>query len=207
MKKPPGSKRETDFLHFERELHTRGIRLVAGVDEVGRGPLAGPVVAAAVILPEGTRLPGLKDSKKLTPKQRDRFFDEIRDVAIACGVGIVSHEEIDKTNILKASLKAMRIAVDELAVRPEHILIDGLYGIDHPLPQTAITGGDGKSHSIAASSVIAKVTRDRMMCEMEQLYPNFRFSAHKGYGTVRHYEELAKHGPTPIHRRSFLRKL
>ena len=178
---------------------------MAGVDEAGRGCLAGPVVAAAVILPPACDLPGLNDSKQLTKRQRDRFYDAIRVAAVAHAVGVVDAGEIDRINILEAALKAMRIAVEELAVAPEYLLIDGPFGIDMKLPQQAITKGDARSFTIAAASVIAKVTRDRMMAEFERRYPAFSFSVHKGYGTARHLEELRRHGPTPIHRLTFRR--
>ncbi len=197
----------SDLLSFERELHSKGVRQVAGVDEVGRGPLAGPVVAAAVILPEGIHIEGLRDSKKLTPKKRDKFYEEILNVAISYEIGLVEPDEIDRINILKASIRAMEIAVNSLDVNPDYILIDGINEIEHYLPQKAIKGGDDLSQSIAAASVVAKVIRDRMMCEFEKTYPNFTFSVHKGYGTKAHYDEISRHGLTPIHRRSFLKKL
>jgi len=193
--------------HFENALYSNGIRLIAGIDEAGRGPLAGPVVAAAVILPRDCHLEGLRDSKKLTPKRRDHFYDEIFKVALAYGVGVIEPDEIDSINILRASLKAMKIAVEGLKVLPEYLLIDGMQRIDHYIPQFPIKGGDDRSHSIAAASVIAKVTRDRMMCEMERRYPGFSFSKHKGYGTKMHYEEIAKYGPLAIHRRTFLKNI
>lgn len=206
-RRPPQSNLSpADLCSFENNLYSKNISLIAGVDEAGRGPLAGPVVAAAVILPRGTVLPGLRDSKKLSPRRRDFFYDEIMRVAIAHGVGIVGPGEIDRINILRASLLAMRIAVEGLPVGPEYLLIDGNFEIDAKVPQMAITGGDDRSQSIAAASVVAKVTRDRMMCDFERLHPNFRFSSHKGYGTPRHYEELSIHGPTPIHRRTFIKK-
>lgn len=195
----------TDLLIHEKALRKEGFRVLAGVDEAGRGCLAGPVVAAAVILPPACDLPGLNDSKQLTKRQRDRFYDAIRVAAVAHAVGVVDAGEIDRINILEAALKAMRIAVEELAVAPEYLLIDGPFGIDSTLPQQAITKGDARSFTIAAASVIAKVTRDRMMAELERRYPAFSFSVHKGYGTARHLEELRRHGPTPIHRLTFRR--
>ena len=190
-------------MYFEKALYSEGFRLVAGVDEAGRGPLAGPVVAAAVVLPPSRLLPGLNDSKQLSKTKRDHFFDAIRSCAKASAVGVVDSCEIDRINILRASLEAMRIAVSRLGVEPEFLLIDGPFGIEHPLPQRAIKKGDSLSLSIAAASVVAKVTRDRMMCEFENSYPEFSFSIHKGYGTARHLEELKRHGPTPIHRLTF----
>ena len=192
-----------DTTRFETPLYESGVVHLAGIDEAGRGCLAGPVVAAAVVLPRGLSIEGLNDSKKLSEKQRDRIFDEIARTAISTAVGIVHHDEIDRTDILRASLRAMRIAVDGLSVDPGHLLIDGPQPIDHTIPQTAIKKGDFLSRLVAAASVVAKVTRDRLMCDMERKYPAFKFSVHKGYGTKLHMEELAKHGPTPIHRMSF----
>lgn len=190
---------------FEEALLAEGFRAIAGVDEAGRGCLAGPVVAAAVVLPPDHALIGLRDSKQLTALQRDRFFDAIRERAAGVAVGVVEPAEIDATNILKASLRAMKIAVGGLALSLDYLLIDGPFGIDHPLPQRTIKKGDARSFSIAAASVIAKVTRDRMMVDLERRYPAFQFSVHKGYGTAMHLEELARHGPTPIHRKTFNR--
>jgi len=200
---PLRSAHPIDLSCFERELHHRGVGRIAGLDEVGRGPLAGPVVAAAVILPHDLVFPGLTDSKKLSPKKRERFFEEITRSAIAFDIARVEPGEIDWINILRASLRAMRIAVEGLAVRPEHLLIDGPYRIEHDLPQSPLIRGDSRSLSIAAASVLAKVARDRMMVAYEEQYPAFRFSVHKGYGTARHLAELRQHGPTPIHRMTF----
>ena len=192
-----------DTSRFETPLYKSGVVHLAGVDEAGRGCLAGPVVAAAVVLPKELTIEDLNDSKKLTAKQRERMFDEIAKGAVSTAVGIVQHDEIDRVNILQASLCAMRIAVDGLSVVPGHLLIDGPQSIEHTIPQTTIKKGDVLSRLVAAASVVAKVTRDRMMCDMERRYPAFRFSVHKGYGTALHMEELAKHGPTPIHRMTF----
>lgn len=191
------------FSVFEDDLGARGVKLVAGVDEAGRGCLAGPVVAAAVVLKTGQEFPGLKDSKQLTEKERNRFFFDIQANALSFSLGVVGRSDIDRINILEASLLAMRIAVENLKIRPEYLLIDGPFGIKYDLPQRAIKKGDALSISIAAASVIAKVTRDAMMCEYEKEFPSFKFSVHKGYGTALHLEELAKHGPTPIHRLTF----
>ncbi|MFH0799852.1 MAG: ribonuclease HII [Pseudomonadota bacterium] len=188
---------------FEEHLYSRGFRSIAGVDEAGRGSLAGPVVAAAVILPQNLDLPGLNDSKQLSKSERERFYDEIRAKALGFGVGIVSPAEIDRINILEASLEAMRIAVEGLSVQPDYLLIDGPFAIDFNVEQRPIKKGDALSHSIAAASVIAKVTRDRMMCDLEGEYPSFKFSVHKGYGTELHLSELKTHGPTPLHRMTF----
>lgn len=191
------------FSVFEDDLGARGVRLVAGVDEAGRGCLAGPVVAAAVVLKTGQEFPGLKDSKQLTEKERNRLFFEIQNEALSCSLGVVGRSDIDRINILEASLLAMRIAVENLKIRPEYLLIDGPFGIKYDLPQRAIKKGDALSVSIAAASVVAKVARDSMMREYEKEFPSFKFSVHKGYGTALHLEELAKHGPTPIHRLTF----
>lgn len=192
-----------DLHNVERSLNSQGIDLIAGVDESGRGCLAGPVVAAAVVLPSGIRIPNLRDSKELTTSQRDALFEEIRARSIAVGLGLVGPREIDRINILQASLKAMRIAVERLAVQPEFLIIDGPFGIDCHLPQRAIKKGDARCLSIAAASVMAKVTRDRMMYKLEQKFPSFSFSIHKGYGTARHLREIARHGPSRIHRLTF----
>lgn len=192
-----------DLCRFEKTLHEQGLELIAGVDEAGRGCLAGPVVAAAVILPKGAFIEGLKDSKQLTEKQRERLFGVISETALGVGTGIVDSREIDRTNILRASLRAMETAVDGLAPAPDFLLIDGQQMIDHDIPQRAVVKGDALSISIAAASVIAKVTRDRMMCDLEPLYPPFKFSLHKGYGTKLHLQELAEHGPSPLHRMTF----
>lgn len=189
--------------YYEEALLAEGFRAIAGVDEAGRGCLAGPVVAAAVVLPPAHTLQDLRDSKQLTAAQRDRFFDLIQERARSVAVGIVGPGEIDATDILKASLKAMRIAVEGLGLLPDYLLVDGPFGIGSPLPQRAIKKGDARSFSIAAASVIAKVTRDRMMADLERSYPAFQFTVHKGYGTELHLAELAKHGPTPIHRKTF----
>jgi len=194
---------DVDRRRHENALHEQGIGLIAGVDEAGRGCLAGPVVAAAVILPKDLIIEGLRDSKKLTARQRERLFETIDREAIACATGVVDSREIDRTDILKASLLAMRQAVDGLSTEPEFLLIDGRDVIDHKIPQRALVKGDGVSTSIAAASIIAKVTRDRMMCDLEPLYHPFSFSVHKGYGTALHMRELRTHGPTAIHRMTF----
>lgn len=193
-----------DQRYFENHLFNEGISVVAGVDEVGRGCLAGPVLAASVILPSNCGIEGINDSKKLTPKERDRLFDVIIGTAVAYGIGVVEAAEIDKINILQATLKAMHISLESLEVKPQYVLIDGNQALkDCRLPQKVIIKGDSRSISVGAASIVAKVTRDRMMAELEKKYPNFKFSIHKGYGTRLHLEELAKHGPTDIHRKSF----
>ncbi len=193
-----------NFAH-EELLRARGLRFVAGIDEAGRGPLAGPVVAAAVILPAGFHHPLLNDSKQLTHLQREQIYEELTiRTEIQWSYAMIHAEEIDRLNILRATHEAMRRAVAGLPVAPEHVLIDGLPVRPFPLPQTALVGGDGLSFSIAAASVIAKVTRDRLMVEMDACHPGYEFAQHKGYGTPRHLAALKQHGPSPIHRRSFL---
>ncbi len=191
-----------DISH-EQSLWNTGLQYVAGVDEVGRGCLAGPVVAAAVIFPKNISLPGVDDSKKLSPRMREQLAPSIESAALAWGIGVVSSSEIDAINILQASRKAMSIAVCALTPSPQHLLIDGRDRIDVPLPQTPIIGGDAISLSIAAASIIAKVYRDRLMTAYQSEFPHFNFSLHKGYGTARHLDELRTHGPTVLHRRSF----
>jgi ribonuclease HII len=191
-------------LQHEDELRARGIRVVAGVDEAGRGPLAGPVVAAAVILPEAFRLPGLTDSKQLSAAVREQFFLALRtDRAVAVAIGIASAREIDQVNILQATHRAMQRALGTLERQPQHVLVDGLPVPSLTFPQTAIVGGDAQSLSIAAASVIAKVTRDRLMEGWHQRFPHYGFDRHRGYPTKEHLQRLRTYGPCPIHRRSF----
>ena len=200
-----------DRFEFERALGQGGVRRIAGVDEAGRGPLAGPVVAAAVVLAEewiGEGLPaglaGLNDSKQLTPEQRERFFARLTtDRLVQFAVAIVEVEIIDTVNILQATHRAMNEALAQLQPGPEHALVDGLKVPSLRWPQTPIVKGDARSYSIAAASVLAKVTRDRLMLEYDALYPAYGFAAHKGYGTPAHLAALARHGPCPQHRRSF----
>ena len=193
-----------DLSHMELMLREKGYQTICGVDEVGRGPLAGPVVAAAVILPAGIEIEGLADSKKLSSIRRDELFDEIIRLEIPCAVGIIDNEEIDRLNILKASLLAMRKAVTDLKATPEIVLVDGDYPIPKiPHPQLSIINGDNLCDSIAAASIVAKVTRDRIMDRYEKMFPAFTFSKHKGYSTVTHLSELKIHGPCDIHRKSF----
>ncbi len=190
---------------FERQVWCRGIRPVAGLDESGRGPLAGPVTAAAVILPENFTHPFLTDSKQLSAKKRGELYAELTDnPAVTWSVAVIAPGVVDRMNILRASHEAMRQALASLALTPSHALIDGLPVKPFPIPQTAIVKGDGKSFSIAAASVIAKVTRDRIMQDAHEVYPQYEFHEHKGYATPRHRELLRKYGPCPIHRRSFL---
>lgn len=192
-----------DLYLFERQTHLQGYSLVAGVDEAGRGPLAGPVVAAAVILKPDCPIPGVNDSKKLTERQRERLFEQIMTEALCIGVGSASPAEIDQINILQATRKAMLEAVLQLSSQPDALLIDGITTIASPLYQQTIKQGDSRSASIAAASIIAKVSRDRLMLEYDQLYPQYGFAQHKGYGSARHLSALREHGPCPIHRLSF----
>ena len=183
-----------------------GLHLICGVDEAGRGPLAGPVCAAAVILPEHLQIPGLNDSKKLTDKKRRELFPIIQEQAVAWGIGLASETEIDEINILRATFLAMRRALEQLNARPEIALIDGNRETDFGLPVKTVVKGDSLSANIAAASVLAKVTRDNIMVEMAEQYPEYGFEIHKGYGTKAHYEALRTYGPCPIHRKTFLKK-
>jgi ribonuclease HII len=187
---------------FEKKCRSEGFQNIAGIDEAGRGPLAGPVVAAAVILPENFYLPGLNDSKKLTESKREEYFEVIMAEALSVGVGIISAAEIDEINILQASKKAMLTAVNELRVTPDYLLIDAV-NLDTPYPFEALIKGDSRSISIAAASIIAKVTRDRLMKELSLEYPQYGFGAHMGYGTPEHLNALREHGVTEHHRRTF----
>jgi ribonuclease HII len=191
-------------LKFENELHASGVCFVAGVDEAGRGPLAGPVVAAAVILPEGVSIPGVDDSKKLTAAKREALYDVILQSALATGTGIVGHEEIDRINILQATFRAMHQALAALSITPGHVLVDGNRFAGTGIPFSTIVDGDALSHSIAAASIIAKVTRDRLLRDYDRVYPAYGFARHKGYGTAQHRAAILAHGPCPIHRRTFL---
>ena len=195
---------------LEDMAHGRGYALVCGCDEAGAGPLAGPVYAGAVILPPGLALPWLNDSKQVTPKRRDLLFDQIKASAVAWAVASVSPEEIDAADILSARIRAMQLAIDALAPAPDYALVDGNRdkGKRFALvtPHETVVKGDSRSASIAAASIVAKVSRDRVMEELAEKYPQYRFERHKGYGTKLHYEMLEKYGPSPVHRRSFLKK-
>ena len=191
------------LLRAERGLWRIGITTVAGVDEVGVGPLAGPVLAAAVIVPEGIRLRGVDDSKRLTAAQREELAVKIRACALGIGIGIVEEEDIDRLNIYRAALEAMRLAVMALPISPEHLLVDARRIPGLTIPQTALVNGDARSYSIAAASIVAKVARDRMMRELDQLYPQYGFRDHMGYATAEHLAAIRRHGPSPVHRRSF----
>ena len=191
-----------DLLEFEKELYKYGIELIAGVDEVGRGPLIGPVVAAAVILPKNYKLDGLNDSKKLSEKKRDMFYEVINRDALAIGVGIIDASKIDEVNIYEATKLAMKAAIDGLDIKPEHVLIDAM-PLLLDIPSTSIIKGDAKSLSIAAASVIAKVTRDRMMNELDKKYPMYGFASHKGYPTKKHIEALNEYGLIDGYRKTY----
>lgn len=191
---------------IEDGFYAQGVKTICGVDEAGRGPLAGPVCAAAVILPPRLELPGLTDSKKLSDKKRRELFPLIQEQAIAYGIGFASEQEIDEINILQATFLAMQRALDQLTVRPDLALIDGNREKDFGLPVKTVVKGDSLSANIAAASVLAKVSRDDLMLKMAQTYPEYGFDIHKGYGTSAHYDALREHGPSPIHRRTFLKK-
>ena len=194
---------EQDLWDFENKARAQGYQFIAGVDEAGRGPLAGPVVAAAVVLPFDADLPGLNDSKKLSPAKREKLFPEIKMQALAQAVAVVNPEVIDEINILQAARLAMKQSVEKLLLDPDLLLIDGNQKIDASIEQWVIVKGDAKSFFIAAASVLAKVTRDHIMEDYHRLYPNYEFARHKGYGTKLHKGLIAEYGPCPIHRRTF----
>ena len=191
---------------IENSLYSDGYQVICGVDEAGRGPLAGPVCAAAVILPNGLEIPGLTDSKKLTDKKRRELFPIIKEQAVAYGIGYASHEEIDEINILQATYLAMERALAQLSVKPHIAMIDGNRAKDFGMPVRTVVKGDSLSANIAAASVLAKVSRDDLMLELANQYPEYSFEVHKGYGTKAHYEALRQHGASPVHRKTFLKK-
>lgn len=195
-------KRMEEMYHYER-LYSE-VNYIGGIDEVGRGPLAGPVVACCVILPKDCDILYLNDSKQVPEKKREQLYDEITKKAVAYGIGIVSHEVIDEINILQATYEAMRQAIDSMKIKPEHLLVDAVKIPGITIPQRGIIKGDAKSASIAAASIVAKVTRDRMMVELDAKYPGYGFAKNKGYGSAEHMEALRKYGPCEIHRRSFI---
>ena len=210
MKLTKEQEAERLYLMEEEERNLRaelGIKYIAGVDEAGRGPLAGPVYAAAVILPEGCVIEGLNDSKKLSEKKREELFDIITQKAIAWNVQAVDEKIIDEINILNATFLAMNNAVNNLSVEPEFVFVDGNRIKDMSYPCKTIVKGDSKSINIAAASILAKVSRDRFICEMSEKYPEYGFEGHKGYGTKAHVEAILKYGPCEIHRHSFLKKI
>ncbi len=197
---------DKNMWEIERSLAAQGYQMVCGIDEAGRGPLAGPVCAAAVILPANLEIPGLDDSKKLSDKRRRELMPVIKEKAIAYGIGFASHEEIDEINILQATFLAMDRALAQLSVKPDFALIDGNREKDFGLPVKTVVKGDSLSANIAAASILAKVTRDDLMDQMAKEYPQYAFEVHKGYGTKAHYAALTEHGPSPIHRMTFLKK-
>lgn len=191
--------------HYEKLYTNR--QFIGGIDEVGRGPLAGPVVACCVILPKDCDILYLNDSKQLSAKKREQLYEEIMEKAVSVGIGVVSHEVIDERNILQATYQAIRDAIGEMPIKPDQLLVDAVTIPEIDIPQRGIIGGDGKSISIAAASIVAKVTRDRMMEEFDKVYPEYRFASNKGYGSAEHIQALRTVGPCPIHRRSFIGNL
>lgn len=192
---------------FENQYHSEGYNVICGVDEAGRGPLAGPVYAAAVILPDGLENLGINDSKKMSEKKREQLFDIVVENAIAYGVGFSTEKEIDEINILNATFLAMKRAVEAMGVKPDLVLVDGNRKPGTGYEELTIVKGDAKSISIAAASILAKVSRDRYMRQLSEKYPEYEFDRHKGYGTKLHYEKIEKYGILPDHRRSFLKKI
>lgn len=201
---------DANLFFYEKEWYSRGYKLICGVDEAGRGPLAGPVCAAAVILPQNldveTALPGLNDSKKLTDKKRRELYEKIKSCALCWGIGCASHDEIDEINILQATFLSMNRALEKLTLQPEVALVDGNREPGFTIPTQTIIKGDSLSASIAAASILAKVYRDDLMTELSELYPEYGFEVHKGYGTKKHYEALREFGHCPVHRVTFLKK-
>ena len=197
---------QINMWEIEDALHEQGIGVICGVDEAGRGPLAGPVCAAAVILPEHLEIPGLNDSKKLTDKKRRELFPIIQEQAVAYGIAFASEQEIDELNILQATFLAMQRAIDQVKEKADFVLIDGNREKDFGIPVMTVVKGDSRSANIAAASVLAKVSRDNLMEELAEKYPQYGFEIHKGYGTKAHYAALTEHGASPIHRMSFLKK-
>ena len=191
---------------FEKNLYSTGLKYIAGIDEAGRGPLAGPVVVACVIMPKDLKILGINDSKKLSEKKREKLYDEIMQNAVAVGVGIVDQNRIDEINILNATKEALTESISKLTVKPERILVDALEHINTlGIPYTPIVKGDATSYSIAAASIIAKVTRDRIIEEWDKVYPDYGFSKHKGYGTAAHIQKIKEIGPCILHRKSFIK--
>ena len=196
----------SELWKYEHACAEQGYNIICGIDEAGRGPLAGPVCAAAVILPMDLEIEGLNDSKKLSEKRREALYDIIIDKAIAYGIGFASEEEIDEINILQATFLAMRRAADQLSVKPDMVLVDGNREPELEFPVKTIVKGDSLSANIAAASILAKVTRDRLMVKLDEEFPQYGFAVHKGYGTKAHYAALSEHGMCPSHRRTFLKK-
>ena len=194
---------EIDTFFFEKAAHVRGYRYVAGIDEAGRGPLAGPVVAAAVILPSEFDLPGLTDSKRLSARQREILYPMIRSQAVAVGIGLASAGDVDRYNILQSTLRSMQQAVSRINCEVDYLLVDGISRIPTDIPQKTLKKGDSRSLSISAASVVAKVVRDRIMCAYDKHYPEYGFAGHKGYGSAGHLQAIARCGPSPLHRKTF----
>ncbi len=190
-------------LYYEQWARKHGYVLIAGVDEAGRGPLAGPVVAAAVIFDQGVEIEGVRDSKQMSKEARGNAFSMICQKALAVGIGVISHTIIDDTNILKASLEAMKRAIQSLEPQPDFLLVDGIHSVPASIHQKCLKKGDQISHSISAASILAKVYRDRLMCRYHEMYPEYGFDKHKGYGTAYHMKAIRRYGPCPIHRMSF----
>ena len=196
--------RLTNLKAYEKELHEKGFKNICGIDEAGRGPLAGPVVIASVIMPADSMIEGVNDSKKVSEKKREKLYDQIIEEAISYGVAIIGQDEIDNINILNATKKGLTMSLKELTVKPDLILVDALEHIDTlGIPYESIIKGDAKAYSIAAASIIAKVTRDRIMREWAEVYPQYGFEVHKGYGTAKHIAAIKEHGICQIHRKSF----
>ena len=198
--------RLNELKKIENKLYEQGVNSICGIDEAGRGPLAGPVVVASVIMPKDSMIEGVNDSKKLTEKRREKLYDDIMQNAVSVGVGVSDVDIIEEVNILNATKKAMLQAISNLKVNPEYVLVDGNQKIDTDIPLETVVKGDSKSESIAAASIIAKVTRDRLLIEYDKKYPEYGFAKHKGYGTKAHIEAIKKYGLTPIHRPSFCKK-
>lgn len=197
-----------ELKQIEEDIYNTGVEYICGIDEAGRGPLAGPVVVACVIMPKDSMIEGVNDSKKVSEKKREALYDKILEEAIAYGVGIVDEKEIDKINILNATKEGLTNSLKELSVKPDRILVDALTGIDTlGIPYTSVIKGDAKCYSIAAASIIAKVTRDRIMRQWDEVYPQYGFEKHKGYGTSAHMQAIREYGLTPIHRRSFTKNI
>ena len=192
---------------IDKEFFDKGVKYIAGIDEAGRGPLAGPVVVASVILPQESMIEGVNDSKKVSEAKREKLYDLIINEAISYGIGIIYQDEIDEINILQATKKGLTEAIKQMEIKPNIIMVDALNGIDTlGIPYKSIIKGDAKCYSIAASSIVAKVTRDRIMREWDKVYPEYGFGSHKGYGTAKHISAIKEFGPCPIHRRSFITK-
>lgn len=198
--------RLTNLKQIEEKLYQNGVNLICGIDEAGRGPLAGPVVVASVVLPKDSMIEGVNDSKKISEKKREKVYERIIEEAISYGIGIIDQEEIDQINILNATKQGLTNSLEELSVKPDIILVDALTKIDTlGIPYQSIIKGDAKSYSIAAASIIAKVTRDRIMRQWDEVYPVYGFAGHKGYGTAKHIQAIKENGICPLHRRSFVK--